>query len=122
MKAYLPSESEGDNVLQFTFRVEGTEDPPCHTEDPLNLRLELRADQPTPLAQRTVSWRQGTDMPQQPRQSLPRCQADLSLDPWFAAVPHEVSFSSEKAEEEGSDIGPAAGGTLGQVARIAIGD
>ena len=71
---------------QLMCRVEGIEDPPCHAEDPPNLRLELRADQPTPLAQRTVSWKQGTstlaEQPtQQSRQPYPPCQAPVSLDP-----------------------------------------
>ena len=81
----LPSYGGGDNVPQFMSRVESTEDPPCHAEDPPDLRLELRADQPTPLAQRTVSWKQGTstsaEQPtQQSRQTYPPCQAPISVN------------------------------------------
>ena len=48
---------------QFVSEVEGTADPPCHPEDT-----------------RTVSWKLGTDMPQQSRQSHPSCQAPISVD------------------------------------------
>ena len=61
--AYTPSWSEGLNVPQFVSEVEGTADPPCHPEDT-----------------RTVSWKLGTDMPQQSRQSHPSCQAPISVD------------------------------------------
>ena len=60
---------------QFVSKVEGTADPPRHPDDTTPM-----AEQPQPLPQRTVSWKLGTDMPQQSRQSHPSCQAPISVD------------------------------------------
>ena len=67
-------------MLQFVSKVEGTADPPCHTDDTTPM-----AEQPAPLAHRTVSWKQGTstlaEQPtQQSRQPYPPYQAPVSVD------------------------------------------